>query len=242
MSVDSSWTQGLVHARGPRQYPDTAVDVSSVLTPARRGIDHAFCAARSPDSCLVASSAVGFASQALYVNCVIQLHKTRLESLRDELQRRGDRPSLNLPSADLDLIEALSVVEEYSALCETMYLMMAADHRVLNVERMVLRGALDLLSNGRVRSAHMESMIDASSKRVAQLGEQRCLEECLARLREDPVRAEMAVVLAAAVAAADNFISPEERELYEKLIVGLGMTHARGEELLVALLKPDAQV
>lgn len=171
---------------------------------------------------------------------MIPLHRTRLESLRDELQKRGDRPSLNLPAANLDLVEALAVVEEYSTLCETMYLMMAADRRVLNVERMVLRGALDLLSNGRVRTAHMESMIDASAKRVAELGEERCLEECLSQLRADPVRAEIAVVLAAAVAAADNFISPEERELYEQLTVGLDMTNARGEELLAGLVKPSA--
>lgn len=171
---------------------------------------------------------------------MIPLHRARLESLRNELQKRGDRPSLNLPSANLDLIEALEVVEEYSALCETMYLMMAADHRVLNVERMVLRGALDVLSNGRVRTAHMESMLDASAKRVAAIGEARCFEECLNRLREDPVRAEIAVVLAAAVAAADNFISPEERELYDKLTTGLGITAARADELLSGLLQPSA--
>ncbi|MCB9608047.1 MAG: hypothetical protein H6716_15750 [Polyangiaceae bacterium] len=168
------------------------------------------------------------------------LHKRRLESLRDELQRRGDRPSLNLPSARLDLVEALSVVEEYGPLCEAMYLMMAADRKVLNVERMVLRGALDVLSNGRVRTAHMESMIDASSKRVAELGEAGCLAECIDALKHDPIRAEITVVLAAAVAAADNHISAEERALYQKLIEGLGISDDRADALLSDLLKPDA--
>lgn len=170
---------------------------------------------------------------------VFPLHKRRLESLRDELQRRGDRPSLNLPTARLDLVEAMSVVEEYGPLCEAMYLMMAADRKVLNVERMVLRGALDVLSGGRVRTAHMESMIDASSKRVAELGEAGCLAECINALKSDPIRAEITVVLAAAVAAADNHVSPEERALYHKLIEGLGISDERADALLSDLLKPE---
>ena len=47
------------------------------------------------------------------------------------------------------------------AICEAMYLMMAADQRVVQAERIVLRGALDIISDGRVRTMHMEAMLDA---------------------------------------------------------------------------------
>ena len=63
------------------------------------------------------------------------------------------------------LIEAMDILEQYGALCEALYLMMAADRRVLNVEREVMRGALDIVSDGRVRTAHMEAMIDAAARR-----------------------------------------------------------------------------
>lgn len=131
------------------------------------------------------------------------------------------------------------MVTEYGRLAEAMYLMMAADRRVLNVERMVLRGALDLLSKGRVRTAHMEAMMEASAKRVAELGEERCLMDCIEALKEDPIRAEMVAVLAAAVAVADNVVSEEERLLYDRLISGLGLSEARADELLVGLLAPS---
>ncbi len=171
---------------------------------------------------------------------MLALHRQRLEALRDDLQRRGDRPSLNWPSADLNLVEALEVVTEYGRLAEAMYLMMAADHRVLNVERMVLRGALDVLSKGRVRTAHMEAMLEAASKRVAEFGEERCLEDCIQALKADPIRAQIVAVLAAAVAVADNVISEEERVLYERLVAGLGLTDTQADELLTGLLEPSA--
>ena len=88
---------------------------------------------------------------------MIDLAKSQLIVLREELQQRGQRPSMVSPGASLDLVEAMHVVEEYGAMCEAMYLIMAADRRVLNVEREVMRGALDVLSDGRVRTAHMEA-------------------------------------------------------------------------------------
>ena len=85
----------------------------------------------------------------------VRLSKATLEHLRDQLRKRGQRTSA-------DLIEAMQIVEEYGAICEAMYLMMAADDRVVNAEREVLRGALDVLSSGTVRTMHMEAMLDAA--------------------------------------------------------------------------------
>lgn len=167
---------------------------------------------------------------------MIDLAQSQLEEFRDQLQARGQRPSMVTPGASLDLIEAMHVVEEYGPMCEAMYLIMAADRRVLNVEREVLRGALDVLSDGRVRTAHMEAMIDSSSRRVTRMGEMGCLEACIEALKDDPIRAETTVLCAAAVAAADNRVTPEERALFEKLVEGLEMSQERASELLDGLV------
>jgi len=136
----------------------------------------------------------------------------------------------------LDVAEAMAVVQEYGDMCEAMYLMMAADHRVRNVEREVMRGALAILSEERVRSAHMEAMVDASARRVARHGEEACLNRVIESLRCDPVRAEVTVVLAAAVAVADEMVTPEEHALLHRLVVGLELGEERARAILDELL------
>jgi len=142
---------------------------------------------------------------------------------------------LLIPVARPDLIEAIEILEEYGAMCEALYLMMAADRRVLNVEREVMRGALDVLSNGRVRTAHMEAMIDAAARRSADEGEQARLLKVIDALGTDAVRAETTVLLAAAVAAADNRITPEEHRILSTLAKGLNIDEARATALLEEL-------
>jgi tellurite resistance protein len=129
----------------------------------------------------------------------------------------------------------MAILDEYGALCEAMYLMMAVDNRVVNAEREVLRGALDVLSGGRVRTRHMESMIDVAARRVAAEGIDKRLAKVLEVLREDPARAETCVILAAAVAAADNRIVPEEHELLSRMFKGLGLDETRANQLVADL-------
>jgi tellurite resistance protein len=168
---------------------------------------------------------------------VFKLPDKKLNELRDRLRERGQRPSMVMPVAARDLAEALEVVEEYGVMCEAMYLMMAADRRVLNVEREVMRGALAIISNERVRTSHMEAMIDASARRVAEHGEDWCVRRVIECLREDRVLAETTVVLAAVVAAADELVTPEEHALLKKLVVGLEIDEFQGERLLDEMLQ-----
>jgi tellurite resistance protein len=163
---------------------------------------------------------------------MIELPNARLIALRDELQTRGQRPSMVIPRAAPDVVEAMHLVEEYGAMCEAMFLMMAADKRVRNVERAVLRGALDVLSDGRVRTAHMEAMLDAAAKRLAEDGLERRMSHVVEVLKADPVRAEITLVLAAAVALADGVIAPEEDALYAQFAQGLGLGAERAQEIL----------
>jgi tellurite resistance protein len=163
---------------------------------------------------------------------MIELPTDRLRTLRDELQARGQRPSMVIPKAAPDVVEALGIVEQYGALCEAMFLMMAADRRMRNVEREVLRGALDVLSDGRVRTAHMEAMLDAAARRLADEGLERRRAYVIQALSDDPVRAEVTLVLAAAVALADGVITPEEHALFDDFARGLGMESGRADEIL----------
>jgi tellurite resistance protein len=165
----------------------------------------------------------------------MRLSRTRLEQLRDQLQRRGQRPSMVIPVARPDLIEVMEIVEQYGAICEALFLMMAADRRMLNVEREVIRGALDVLSNGRVRTAHMEAMIDAAARRAAEEGEEQRLSKVIEVLARDPVRAETTLLLAAGVAVADKRITPEEHRVLTRLAKGLNIGEERANALLEEL-------
>ncbi len=136
------------------------------------------------------------------------------------------------PGVSLADMELLQIVTEYGPLCEAMYLMMSADGSVSNEEREVLKGALRNLSEDSVRGAHIESMLDTAGKNVAEEGRAKRLEAVMADLREDPARAEVAFVLAAAVAFADSAIADEENETLNAMAEGLGIADARANELL----------
>lgn len=141
------------------------------------------------------------------------------------------------PSAAPSVVEAVTVVEEYGALCEAMFLVMAVEKRMLNVQRELLRGALDVLSNGSVRTSHMEAMLDAASKRLAEDGlEVRC-QRVIQALHDDPIRAETALVLAGAIAAADGKITKTEQALLDRLGEGLDV----GPDRVSAILRELTQ-
>ncbi|MBW2522894.1 MAG: TerB family tellurite resistance protein [Deltaproteobacteria bacterium] len=162
------------------------------------------------------------------------LTQSTLARLRDRLQERGQRPSIVLPGTKLpeSTLELLHVTAEYGALCEAMYLMMAADGRVLTVEREVLKGALRELSDDTVRGVHIEAMIDAASKRLVTDGREARMQAVVESLQQDPVRAEVAIVLAAAIAFADGDFAPEENDILQQLAQGLGLSPERVNELL----------
>jgi tellurite resistance protein len=165
------------------------------------------------------------------------LTQGELETLRDALRVRGQRPSIVIagPRTSTELIEAMQLVERWGPFVEAMYLMMAADRRVLNVEREVLRGALAVLSGEAVRTRHMEAMLDAAARKVAVEGEDARFNKVVESLREDEARAESAVVVAAAIAAADARVVPEEHAMLERFFKALGIADARAHEILTGM-------
>jgi tellurite resistance protein len=165
---------------------------------------------------------------------MVALSHARLEPLRDALRKRGQRPSIILSAGagSAELYDAVQLVEEWGPFVEAMYLVMASDRRVMNVEREVLRGALAVLSDEKVRTRHMEAMLDAATRNVGAEGTEKRLVKVLATLRQNPARAETAAVVAAAIAAADDRFPPEESQMLERMMRDLNIDPKRAQELL----------
>jgi tellurite resistance protein len=165
---------------------------------------------------------------------MIWLSNSTLARLRDQLRATGQRPSFIAPSPDMTpaALEMMQILAEYGPLSEAMYLMMSADGKVTGDEREVLKGALRNLSGDGLRSAQIEALLEAAAKHVAEEGRDKRLQEVINTLHEDKVRAEVAFVLAAAIAFADNAIADEENETLNSIAEGLGIDEARANELL----------
>jgi tellurite resistance protein len=163
-----------------------------------------------------------------------RLNEETLNRLRIKLQERGQRPSLepgnlNLPKTALEL---LNVSREYGSLCEAMYLMMAADGKVLNVEREVLKGAMRTLTDDTVRGVHIEAMLDTAAKKLGVDGLERRLDVVVRALRDDPIKAEVAFVVASAIALADEKVDAREKDLLDRLAEGLGLDDERASKIM----------
>jgi tellurite resistance protein len=162
-----------------------------------------------------------------------KLKKSTLIKLRDKLTERGQRasaiPAGNLPTTALEL---LRVSTEYGPLCEVMYLIMAADGRVLSVERDVLKGAMKTLTDDQVSSVHIEALLDAATRRLASDGYEARLKGVIEILQQDPVRAEVAFVLAASVAYADDEMDARENVTLTQMAQGLGLDDAKVATLI----------
>jgi tellurite resistance protein len=167
---------------------------------------------------------------------VVELSRTRLEPLRDALRARGQRPSIILAgAANAELYDAMQLVDEWGPFVEAMYIIMASDRRVMNVEREVLRGALAVLSDEKVRTRHMEAMLDSATRNIGAMGVERRFTEVIEKLRQNPARAESAAVVGAAIAAADDRFPPEESEMLQRMMRELHIEPRRAQELLAEL-------
>lgn len=166
---------------------------------------------------------------------MIWLSNSTIARLRDQLRKRGQRPSVALSNASTlgpEEAELAVVSAEYGPICEAMYLMMSADGKISGEERDVLKGALRNLSGDTVRSIHIEAMLDRAAKEAALQGRDARLRDVIEHLHEDEARAEVAFVLAAAIAFADSAIADEENETLNLLAEGLGISEERADALL----------
>jgi len=158
--------------------------------------------------------------------------------LRDQLRAAAQKAAASVsegepPSAD----DVVLLKTEYGPFCEAMYLMMSADGDVSIEEREVLSGALGNLSGGALDGDLIERMLEEAAKLAEASGRDVRLREVIASLSQDPARAEVAFVLAAAIAFADNTIADEENDTLDAFAEGLGIDESRADVLLDAVEK-----
>jgi len=167
--------------------------------------------------------------------------------LRDALLESGRRPSTVLSSAYEALTRAgLLSLEETTALnrvdplAETMFLMMAVDGKVAEVERDAVRGAIRGLTDNVLRTGTINVMLETYAERLATQGRDQRLHEIAEDLADEPSEAEGAFALAAAVAYADDEVDAAENEFINQLADWLGISAARAEEILDQLDRDQA--
>jgi len=144
------------------------------------------------------------------------------------------RPSMVAPEGATtpEQLELATVFAEYGPLTEAMYLMMSADGTISDEEREVLRGALKNLSDDAVRTHQIEALMEAAKKSVDAEGRQNRIKTVASELREDPARAEVAFVLAAAIAFADGAIADDENETLNTMAEYMSIDESKANQLL----------
>jgi len=166
---------------------------------------------------------------------MIWISNSTLGRLRDQLRLNGQRTSVVETRATVPDVEADRVLVEYGPLCEAMYLMMTADGSVSEDEREVLRGALRNLSGDVLGRAELDALLLTAARNVAVDGRDARLQAVTSDLASDDTRAEVAYVLAAAIAFADNAIADAENTTLDAFAAGLGIDEARAETLLASV-------
>jgi tellurite resistance protein len=168
------------------------------------------------------------------MRAMLNLQNETVARLRDRLKERGERPSLF--ATDLSALKQTDVPSEvllrFDAICEAMYLMAKADGKLDPVEADTLRGAIRELSDGTVRSVHIQKMMEGAESRLAKEGLEARIKGVAAKLVDDTGTAEAAFALAAAVAFADNEIADEENDMLNSFAEALGIDEEQANALL----------
>jgi len=174
--------------------------------------------------------------------------KTRtIERLRDALLESGRRPSVVMSSAYETLTrEGLLSPEEIAALnrvdplAETMFLMMAADGKLSDIEQEAVRGGIRGLTDDALRTGTITVMIENYQRRLEQEGRDERLRQIAEAISEETSDAESAFALAAAVALADDDVAEEENAFINQLAGWFGISPERSAAILDQL-EDDAQ-
>jgi hypothetical protein len=157
-----------------------------------------------------------------------------LERLKNQLLSGGSRPSLRPTpwSGNSAPPEAQAAYQRIRPFAEAMYLVMAADGRLDDRERITLRGALRSLTAGVLGTSAMESMLSEFERLLAVQGLELRLDDVASRIYGEPEDRELALVLAATVAFADDRTDSAEQRTIEALSERLGVGRERLESLL----------
>jgi tellurite resistance protein len=169
----------------------------------------------------------------------VKLKTRTIARLRDALLQSGRRPSMVASSAYETLTrEGLLSPEEVGALnrvdplAETMFLMMAADGKLSEVEHDAVRGAIRGLTDNVLRTGTINVMLENYQRRLESDGREERLHQIAETISEEASEAEGAFALAAAVALADDDIAEEENALINQLAEWFGIEPERSRQIL----------
>lgn len=138
-------------------------------------------------------------------------------------------------------MEERTAISRIEAVAETMYLMMAADGHIADVERDAIRGAIRGLTGGVLHTGVINVMLEGFEARLRESGRDARLHEIAEEIADEPSEAEAAFVLAAAVALADDQVADEENALINQLADWFGIPTERTTQLLDELEQDRAQ-
>jgi len=161
--------------------------------------------------------------------------ESRIERLRNKLLRQG-KPSVvppPFPAPSGEPQPSASVLYgRLRPIAEAMYLVMTADSHVGEQERDALRGALRLLTEGRLSSAALEAMLAEFRHGLERDGREVRLDSIASELYGDRDDVELALMLVAAAAVADGRKGDAELETITSLAERLSVPPERLQTLI----------
>ncbi|MEZ4443180.1 MAG: tellurite resistance TerB family protein [Polyangiaceae bacterium] len=133
--------------------------------------------------------------------------------------------------------------ERLEALVETMYLVAYADGDYGREEREHFERCVQRLTEGRLAGHAFDHVVERLVERLAQEGLAPCLDSLEQRLDHPELR-QIALVLAADMAAADGVVDASERRVIHALARALGLSAEAAEEALegppVSTVQPNS--
>jgi tellurite resistance protein len=160
----------------------------------------------------------------------------RLDRLRERLLRRGARSTVPVDwSLTAAPPNAQAAYERILPYAEIIYLVIAADGVHTPQEQDALVGAIRYLSEGELGAPAAEHMITRFQSDLTREGIEQRLDDVAARVYGEREDRELALSLAAGVAAADGELSASE----QRTIVGLAERLGFSQRQLQALFADD---
>lgn len=157
----------------------------------------------------------------------------RIELLRDRLLRRGERPTISSAwSLSMAPPSAQAAYDRILPYAEAIYLVIAADGVHTPEERDALLGAIRYLTEGELGAQAAEHMIARFQSNLERDGLEVRLDDVASRVYGEPEDRELALSLAAAVAAAGGQAGPTEERTIEGLAERLGFSRSRLQAFL----------
>ncbi len=147
--------------------------------------------------------------------------KQRLESIDENSGKKSNQTG-----------QAIASMARIEPFLETMFLMMMADGGAEKRECLAIKNAMDLLTNGLLRQADFEMMLERFTARLTTIDPHSRLQIIGNHMSADKQDREAAFRLAAAVALADDTVATEEMDTLCVIAEWFGISDKRARVLL----------